>query len=198
MIQAARNQVLPIGGGLYTVAYHPDEMRASSQTEWTMYGGQVRTAESLAPKFTSGFSTLATLDVAVPDAACGVLYCVGGIAGGFTAYMDDGFLKAEYNMLGVERYKASSSDRVDPGPHRIEVEVKYDAPTPQGPATITLRVDGTDVGTGRVERSVQAGFTASETFDVGADLGSPVALDYHDRAPFAFTGEIGKAHFKYI
>jgi hypothetical protein len=37
---------------------------------------------------------------------------------------------------------------------------------------------------------VPAAFTASETFDVGIDLGSPVSLDYFDRRPFAFDGNI--------
>jgi len=39
-----------------------------------------------------------------------------------------------------------------------------------------------------VKRTVPAAFTASETFDVGVDLGSPVSLDYFDRRPFPFTG----------
>ena len=94
MEQAVKNKVLPIGGGFYTAAYHPEEMRSSSLTEWTFFQGQTRTAESLAPKFTSGFSTLASIEVEISDNASGVLYCVGGIAGGFTAYMDDGYLKA--------------------------------------------------------------------------------------------------------
>jgi hypothetical protein len=51
---------------------------------------------------------------------------------------------------------------------------------------------------GRIERSVPAIFTASETFDVGVDLGSPVALDYLDRAPFRFNGKIEKIHIRYI
>jgi arylsulfatase len=33
-------------------------------------------------------------------------------------------------------------------------------------------------------------FTASETFDVGIDLGSPVAMDYSSRRPFRFDGKI--------
>ncbi len=41
-------------------------------------------------------------------------------------------------------------------------------------------------------------FTASETFDVGMDLGSPVTLDYHERAPFAFNGEIHKIQIAYL
>ena len=65
-------------------------------------------------------------------------------------------------------------------------------------ATVTLRVDGNEVGAGLIERSVQAGFTASETFDVGIDLGSPVSLDYHERAPFSFNGKIDKLHITYM
>jgi hypothetical protein len=29
------------------------------------------------------------------------------------------------------------------------------------------------------------------------DLGSPVALDYHDRAPFEFNGKIHRIHIAY-
>jgi arylsulfatase len=197
MIQAARNQVFPIGGGLY-MGYHPEEGRGSTLTEWTFHPGQVRIPESLAPKYTSGFSTLATIDVELADGDQGVLYAVGGIAGGFTVYVNEGHLKAEYNMLGVERYKAASADPLTAGAHRLEVEVRYDEQRPQAPASLTLRVDGAEVGSCRIERSVQAVFTASETFDVGVDLGSPVALDYHDRAPFEFTGTIERLHITYL
>ena len=50
----------------------------------------------------------------------------------------------------------------------------------------------------RIELSVPAGHTASETFDVGKDLNLPVAMDYLDRAPFAFSGKIEKIHISYI
>ena len=35
-------------------------------------------------------------------------------------------------------------------------------------------------------------FTASESFDVGVDLGSTVSRDYYERRPFKFDGKIGK------
>jgi hypothetical protein len=197
MIQAARNNVLPIGGGLY-MAYHPEEARSSTLTEWTLYPGQVRIPEAMAPKYTSGFSTLATIDVELAEGDQGVLYALGGIAGGFTVYIDAGHLRAEYNMLGVERYKAISADPLTPGTHQLQVQVRFDERRAQAPATLTLRVDGADVGSARIERSVQAAFTASETFDVGTDLGSPVALDYHHRAPFPFTGQIHRVHIRYM
>ena len=53
-------------------------------------------------------------------------------------------------------------------------------------------MDGKQVAAVTVKRTVPAAFTASETFDVGVDLGSPVSLDYYDRAPFKFEGKIEK------
>ena len=55
---------------------------------------------------------------------------------------------------------------------------------------MVLSVDGQEVAGTTVARTVPAAFTASETFDVGVDLGSPVSLDYAERLPFAFDGTI--------
>ena len=49
-----------------------------------------------------------------------------------------------------------------------------------------------------VEKSIRLAFDASETFDVGMDLGSPVSLLYQDRSPFKFNGKINQLHVKYI
>ena len=77
------------------------------------------------------------------------------------------------------------------------METNFDSQERMAPATVTLRVNGQQVDQGRVERSVPAGFTASETFDAGKDLGSPIPLDYYDRAPFAFNGTINRIHIRY-
>lgn len=61
---------------------------------------------------------------------------------------------------------------------------------PGAPAGVVLKVDGREVARTAVKCAVSAGFTASETFDVGVDLGSPASLDYFDRRPFGFNGKI--------
>jgi arylsulfatase len=111
--------------------------------------------------------------------------------------MDKGLLKAEYNAMTLNRYKIASASPIPTGKIKIEVETKFDSKERMAPATVTLRVNGEQVGQGRVERSVPGTFTASETFDVGKDLGSPVALDYHKRAPFKFNGKIHRIHIAY-
>ena len=152
----------------------------------------------MAPKFVSGRSTLAVIDAEIGKDAEGVLFAIGGISSGFTVYMDKGLLKAEYNAMTLDRFKIASKSAIPTGKVKIEVETRYDTPERMAPATVTLTVNGKQVGQGRIERSVPAAHTASETFDVGKDLGSPVALDYFDRAPFAFNGKIEKINISYI
>ncbi|WP_427873676.1 hypothetical protein [Flavobacterium sp. MMS24-S5] len=41
-----------------------------------------------------------------------------------------------------------------------------------------------------MKRTVHVAFTASETFDVGEDLGGPVSIRYYKKAPFKFEGKI--------
>nr|WP_186301370.1 hypothetical protein [Rhodococcus sp. WB9] len=40
-------------------------------------------------------------------------------------------------------------------------------------------------------------FTANDCLDIGTCLGSPVSLDYYDRAPFSFTGTIDMVVVEY-
>jgi len=57
-------------------------------------------------------------------------------------------------------------------------------------------VDGQEVARADVKRTVPLAFTATETFDVGADLGSPVSIKYADRRPFEFNGKINSVNVK--
>lgn len=196
--EATANLVYPIGASFYTAFFSNAELPSSPLTEWSFYEGQERIPESMAPKFTSGRSTLAVIDAEIGEGAEGVLFALGGISSGFTVYMDAGFLKAEYNAMTLNRYKISSALAIPAGKVKIEVETRYDSMERLAPATVTLTVNGEQVGQGRIERSVPGTHTASETFDVGVDLGSPVSLDYYDRAPFRFNGEIERIHIGYI
>ena len=46
--------------------------------------------------------------------------------------------------------------------------------------------------------TVPLAFSASETFDVGIDLGSPVSYDYFERAPFKYDGKIKSVKIKLL
>ncbi|QJW98571.1 arylsulfatase [Frigoriglobus tundricola] len=186
--EAKANKALPIGGGLWT-RLHPEDAVGSPYTSWRFDATSVRMPEFTAPPLGKR-STHVTADVEVGKGASGVLYALGGASGGVTLYMDKGQLVYEYNMLIIERTTARSDAKIAPGKHRIEV-VETIA-RPGAPADVVLKVDGKGVAKVTVKRTVPGAFTASETLDVGADLGSPVSLEYFDRAPFKFDGTIEK------
>jgi arylsulfatase len=117
-----------------------------------------------------------------------VLYALGGASGGLALYMDKGRLVYEYNMMIIERYIARSAQTVAAGRHRVTVDTAI--ARPGGPAEVVIALDGSEVARTTVARTVAGAFTASETLDVGVDLGSPVSLDYFDRRPFRFDGKI--------
>jgi len=184
--QARANKVLPIGGGLWT-RFHPEDAIKSPYTSWQFDDTTTRMPEFAAPGLGKHSNTV-RVDVEVGENTSGVIYALGGATGGLTLYMDQGHLVYEYNMLLIEKYTARSQHRLSPGRHTILVDSSISKPGAAG--VIEISVDGRPIGRADVQRTVPGAFTASETFDVGIDLGSPVSLVYDQRRPFRFTGKI--------
>ena len=184
--QARENKVFPIGAGIW-LRLHPADRIKTPYTSWQFDATTTRMPEFTAPGL-GRESNQVSIDADLGPNASGVLYALGGASGGLTLYMDQGHLVYEYNMMIIERYTARSAQKLPAGRHRIDVDTTI--AKPGAPAEVVLSVDGQEVGRTTVKRTVPAAFTASETFDVGTDLGSPVSLDYFDRRPFAFDGTI--------
>ncbi|WP_295441066.1 arylsulfatase [uncultured Thiodictyon sp.] len=186
LTEAKANQVFPIGAGIW-LRIHPEDRIKTPYTSWQFDATTTRMPEFTAPG--PGRETNhVTIDATLREQATGVLYALGGASGGLTLYLDQGILVYEYNMMIIERYTARSQEKLPAGKHRIEVDTAI--AKPGAPAQVVLSVDGQEVARTTVKRTVPAAFTASETFDVGTDLGSPVSLDYFNRRPFAFDGTI--------
>jgi arylsulfatase len=190
--EAKANKVFPIGAGLWT-RLHPEDRVKTPYTSWRFDATTTRMPEFTAPGL-GRESNHVTVDAELGENASGVLYALGGASGGLTLYLDKGELVYEYNMMIIERYIARSTDKLAPGKHAIEVDTAI--ATFGGPAEVALTVDGREVARTTVKRTVPGAFTASETFDVGVDLGSPVSLDYFDRRPFRFDGKINSINVK--
>jgi len=185
--QAKDNKAWPIGAGTW-LRIHPEDRLASPYTSWTFSDQTRRMPEFTAPGLGRQNSRV-VIDAEFGENASGVLYALGGAGGGLAFYMDKGRLVYEYNMMIIENYKAESGV-IPAGKHRIVVDTQLDSPKPMAPATVIVTVDGKEVARTRVERTVPAAFTASESFDVGVDLGSTVSPAYDERRPFAFSGKI--------
>jgi arylsulfatase len=192
MVKAEENKVLPIGGGLY-VGLHPQEMKRSTNTEWTLFEGMTRIPESQAPNVRNG-NLRAEIEASVPKGVNGVVFAMGGYVGGVGLYALDGVLYYEYSALLLKRDKIEVG-RLPAGDVTIALEMR----TPlqrAAPAQLTFWINGKKAATGKVERTIPMAFTASETFDVGMDLNSPVADAYYDKAPFEFEGTLKRLHFE--
>lgn len=183
---AKENKAFPIGAGLWT-RLHPEDRVKTPYTRWQFDATTVRMPEFTAPGL-GRESNCVTVEAELPENASGVLYALGGASGGLTLYMDRGRLVYEYNMMIIERYGVGTADKLAAGKHRIEVDTTI--AKPGAPAEVVLSVDSKEVARTTVARTVPAAFTASETFDVGVDLGSPVSLAYFDRRPFSLEGKI--------
>ena len=126
-----------------------------------------------------------------------MLYALGGVAGGLTCYLDNGFLCYEYNLFIISRTKIRSATKLQPGPNTIVVETRYAEQRPAGPLDVVMRVGPDVLAEGRVPVSAPLLFTANDCFDIGVCLGSPVSLDYYEKAPFPFEGQIERVHVAY-
>jgi arylsulfatase len=140
---------------------------------------------------------IVTIDADVPAHANGVLYALGGFSGGLTCYVMDGTLSYEYNLFEIARTHIKATDTLPTGKVRMQVETSYVERKPAGPLKVVLKVNGKEVASGVVPISAPLGFTANDSLDFGVDLGSPVGLEYYDRAPFKFNGTIEQARVEY-
>jgi len=183
---AEDNLDFPIGAGNW-LRLHPEDIHKPPYNEWTFRESTRRMPEFTAPGL-GRTSNRVVVEVETGKRASGVLYALGGASGGLTLFMDDGYLVYEYNMMIVQNFRVRSAARVPAGVHQIEIRTEISGPGK--PGTVELLVDGTRVGRVELVRTVPLAFTASETLDVGVDLGSPVSLSYESRRPFQFDGRI--------
>ena len=168
-------------------------VKRSANTEWTLFQGITRIPESEAPNVRNG-NLRAEITAEVPEYVDGVIFAMGGYAGGVSLYAINGELYYEYSALLLKRDKIKVG-KLPAG----KVKIAFEMRTPlerAAPAELKFWINGKEAAGGTVQRTVPLTFTASETFDVGRDTMSPVADDYFEKAPFPFEGELGKLHFK--
>ena len=121
---AEENKVLPIGGGLFG-PLNPQEMKRSTNTEWTLFDGMTRIPESQAPNVRNG-NLRVEIEAEVPEKVNGVIFAMGGYAGGVSLYAVDGELYYEYSALLLKRDKIKVG-KLPAGKVKIEIEMRTPA-----------------------------------------------------------------------
>jgi arylsulfatase len=152
-----------------------------------LYGGMGRLSENSVLNVKNKSHSVTAL-VEVSETTSGVIMAQGGEFGGWSLYIVDGKLRYCYNTFGVEHAYVGSDEPVPAGEHQLRFEFAYDGGGLGKGGTVSLYVDGENVGEGRVENTVPMMFSTDETADVGVDNASPVAEDYPQDT--RFTGKI--------
>ena len=147
---AEENKVLPIGGGLFT-PLNPQEQKRTTNTEWTLFEGITRIPESQAPNVRNG-NLRVEIEAEVPEGVNGVIFAMGGYAGGVSLFAVDGELYYEYSALLLKR------DKIEVGKLPAgEVKIALEMRTPlerAAPAEVKFWINGKEAAGGTVQRTV--------------------------------------------
>ena len=147
-----------------------------------------RLTEEAAPNVKNRTHTV-SVQASMDGFADGVLVAQGGRFGGWSFYCHEGRLSYAYNCYGRALTTVRGDARLEPGKHELVAHVDYDGGPPGDGVTVTLLVDGVEVGRGYVPQTTAYYFSFDETFNVGVDRGTPVTDDY-PAVRNAFTGTI--------
>jgi arylsulfatase len=154
-----------------------------------LFGGMGRLTEGSVVNVKNK-SHAVTSEIVVPETgADGVIIAQGGAFAGWSLYTKDGRPKYCYNLLGLQRFTVEGDAAIPPGTHQVRMEFAYDGGGLAKGGVVTLYVDGTQVGEGRVAATVPMIFSGDETADVGRDTASPVSDDYNAESS-VFTGTV--------
>ena len=127
------------------------------------------------------------------DTSEGMIVTMGGRFGGYGLYLLKGKPVFTYNFVDLERYRWEAQQALTPGKHTIVFDFKPDGPGLGSGGTGVLSVDGKEVARNSLEHTTPITFPEDETFDIGQDTRTGVALvEYRYDAPFKFTGKIDK------
>jgi arylsulfatase len=132
-----------------------------------------------------------TAEVELPsDGGDGMIFTQGGITAGWGFYLLKGKLVGLHNYIGLERYRAVSTENLPTGKATLTFDFKYDGGGMGKGGTITLLANGKKIGEVRVDKTAGFKYSLYEGQDIGEDSGSPVDFDY--TPPFKFKGRIDK------
>jgi arylsulfatase A-like enzyme len=191
LIEATRYNVLPLDDrGAERInsdlAGRPVLIKGNTQL---LFGSMGRLSENTVLNIKNKSHSVTAEIVVPPGGAEGVIVAQGGNIGGWSLYAKGGKLKYCYNLLGIQRFFAESASTLPAGEHQVRMEFAYAGGGMGKGGTVTLYVDGKQVGEGKVAATAPIVFSADDGCDVGVDTGSPVSTDYGARGN-EFNGRV--------
>jgi hypothetical protein len=200
--EAKKYNVLPLDNSTLTRWNTPRPSLTAGRTVFTYSGELTGLPASAAPSILDKSYTV-TAEVDIPQGGAeGMIVTQGGRFGGYGLFLSKGVAGIRrgkvvflYNLLDLKR-TIWEGPELKAGKHTIVFDFKAEAGLGKG-GTGALSVDGKEVARKSLENTTPITFPEDETFDIGQDTRTPVALvEYRYDVPFKFTGKINKLTFK--
>jgi arylsulfatase len=202
-LEAAKYNVLPLDNTTLARWNSPKPSLTAGRTTFTYSGPLANVPSSTAPHILNRSYTI-TAEVTIPSGGAeGMIVTQGGRFGGYGLFLSKGELGFGrgkvvflYNLLDLKR-TVWEGPELGAGKHTIVFDYKPAEPGLGKGGTGVLSVDGKEVAKNSMEHSTPITFPEDETFDIGQDTRTGVALlEYRYDSPFTFTGTINKVTFK--
>jgi arylsulfatase len=196
LVEAAKYNVFPLDNDFLQRITTPRPSATAGKTVFTYSGEMSGLPEGNAPNtLNKSYSITAEVEIP-PGGADGMLNTLGGRFGGYGLYLLKGKPVFAYNLLAVEHFRWEGPAALTPGKHTIVFDFKYDGSGFGKGGTGVLSVDGNEVASKTIPRTIPFIATDDESFDVGVDTRFPVNDDYE--VPFRFTGKLDKLTIKLV
>ena len=201
--EAKKYNVLPLDNTTLARWNTPRPSLTAGRTVFE-YSGELSGVPGAAAPNIKNKSYAITAEVEIPDGGAeGMIVTQGGRFGGYGLFLSKGEFGVNrgrvvflYNLLDLKRTMWEGPE-LGAGKHTIVFDFKSEGPGLGKGGTGVLTVDGKEVAKNSMEHTTPITFPEDETFDVGQDTRTGVALlEYRYDPPFKFTGKINKLRFK--
>ncbi len=204
--EARKYEVFPLDASVATRLVQPRPNITAGRSEFTYTRPLAGIPQGDSPLLMNCSYTI-TADLDVPQGGAeGVILTSGGRFGGYGFYLLQGKPVFLWNLVDLKRVRWEGKQALTPGRHTLEFDFKYDG---MGPATLafnslsgigrsgtgTLKVDGEEVATQKMDRTIPLILQWDETFDIGSDTGTSVC-DQDYQVPFQLTAKLVKLTIK--
>jgi len=191
--EAKANFVFPLDDRFSERAHIPDRPSVvRGRTQFKYYGGTTRISEGTAPDLKSRSYSI-TANLVVPASGVeGVIVAAGGSAG-YSFFVKDSELMYENNFFGKERDLLKAGKKLSPGEVTVTFDYTQESKEYGGGGTGRLLINGKKVAEAKFAHVVPGRYSATESMDIGRDLGEAVSTQYE--GPFVFTGTLKEVVF---
>jgi len=204
--EARKHNVFPMDASVAARVISPRPNITAGRSEFVYTQPMVGLPQGSSPLLLNTSYTI-TAEIDVPeDGAEGMILTSGGRFGGYGFHLKDSKPVFLWNLVDLNRVRWAASEPLTPGKHVVEFEFAYDG---LGVGTLafndmnglgasgtgTLRVDGTDVQSQKMDHTLGMILQWDESFDIGSDTLTGVNdADY--TPPFALTANLDKLTIK--